>query len=244
MAWALESLDRLRAELQKMPGIGTKSAERLAYYLLRAAESEALALSDAIRDVKSRIRQCSRCFNITEADPCVICASATRDTTLLCVVEQPKDLMSLEETGEFNGVYHVLQGRIAPLDGVDPDQLTIRALLDRIRNEGIQEVILATNPDLEGDGTALFIAERLKGLPVRVTRIAKGIPSGSNIEFVGKSILRDALSGRRVLDEDASAEGAPGGAWEPTGQEGTAGNTGKEGLENDPERRGADTLST
>lgn len=210
MVLALESLDRLRAELQKMPGIGTKSAERLAYHVLKSSEPEAMRLAAAIQDVKLKIKQCSRCFNITEVDPCAICTSPSRDTSKLCVVEQPRDLISIETTGEFRGMYHVLQGRIAPLDGIEPDDLTIRDLVRRVREEGIREVILATNPDMEGDGTALYIAERLRGLGVGVSRIAKGIPAGSNIEFVGKSILRDALSGRHAMHNVAPPEFASG----------------------------------
>jgi len=196
-----------------MPGIGPKTAERLAYHVLRTPDAEALRLAEAIRDVKTKIRQCSRCFNITEVDPCPICVSPDRDVSVLCVVEQPRDVVSIESTGEFRGRYHVLQGRISPLDGVDPDHLTVSPLLGRIREGEVREVILATNPDMEGDGTAVYLAERLEGTGIRVTRIAKGIPAGSSIEFVGKSILKDALSGRRSMD----AADAGSTSVEPTG---------------------------
>jgi recombination protein RecR len=211
MAWALESLEALRVELQKMPGIGTKSAERLAYHLLRCSEADALRLADAIRNVKRKIRQCSECFNITEEDPCSICSSTRRDPSLLCVVEMPRDVMAIEETGEYRGLYHVLQGRISPLEGIEPDHLTIEALRRRIRAGGVREVILATNPDIEGDGTALYISEILGVEPVVVTRIARGIPVGSNIEFVGKAILREAMSGRRGISEPGPARATSGG---------------------------------
>jgi len=219
MGWALESLDRLRGELQKMPGIGTKSAERLAYHLLRVSGDEALGLARAIRDVKQKIRQCSRCFHITEVDPCGICSSPRRDASVLCVVEQPRDLLSIESTGEYRGLYHVLQGRIAPLEGIEPGHLTVEALVGRIRSEPIQEVILATNPNLEGDGTALYLADRLRAESVRVTRLARGIPSGSHIEFVGKPILRDALVGRRAMGGDASEAGGIEGAPRVAGED-------------------------
>jgi recombination protein RecR len=211
MVWALESLENLRAELQKMPGIGTKSAERLAYYILRCSESDAIRLASAIRDVKCKIRQCSVCFNITEQDPCTICASPKRDASLLCVVELPRDVMAIEATGEYDGLYHVLQGRISPLEGIDPEHLTLEALVSRVRQGEVREVILATNPDIEGDGTALYVAEVLRGEDVEVTRIAKGIPTGSSIEFVGKSILRDALSGRRGISDRGPVAAQPGG---------------------------------
>lgn len=191
-----------------MPGIGTKTAERLAYHVLRCSGEEALQLATAIRDVKEKIRQCSRCFNITEVDPCAICTSTSRDNALLCVVEQPRDLMSLEAMGEYRGVYHVLQGRISPLDGIEPDHLTVGELVRRVRDEGIREVILATNPDMEGDGTALYVTERLRDTGVRVTRLARGLPAGSTIEFVGTSILRDALEGRRSMASEGDLESA------------------------------------
>ena len=207
MPLALDSLERLQAELRKMPGIGSKSAERLAYHILRSSEDEAMKLAHAIQDVKRKIRQCSECFNITEVDPCTVCSSPGRDRQVLCVVEQPHDVIAFEGTGEFRGVYHVLQGKISPLEGIEPEHLTIERLLHRVREGSIREVILATNPDLEGDGTALYVAHRLEELGVRITRIAKGIPAGSHIEYANHSILRDALSGRREIRMESEAEG-------------------------------------
>ncbi len=199
-----DSFARLKEELAKMPGIGTKTAERLAYYLLQSSSDEAMRLAYAIRDVKKNIRSCSVCHSVTEQDPCAICADPQRERGMICVVERPRDLFAIERSGEYRGLYHVLQGRISPLDGVDASQLTVEALFRRVTEGGVAEVILATNPDLEGDGTALFLADRLEALGVRVTRIAKGIPSGSQIEFATHTILRDALRGRQDLRDHAS----------------------------------------
>jgi recombination protein RecR len=195
-----ETLDRLIAEFERLPGIGAKTAERLAFHVLRSGAEEAMGLARAIRDVKAKIRPCAECFNIAEGGgPCAVCADAGRDRGLVCVVEQPKDLLALERTARYRGLYHVLLGRLAPLEGAGPERLTVDALVERVRRGGVREVILATNPDLEGDGTALYVAERLKGLPVAVTRIAKGIPSGSSIEYANDAILSDALEGRRPV---------------------------------------------
>lgn len=158
-----------------------------------------MKLAHAIRDVKKSIRHCSRCFNISEQDPCAVCSDARRDRNTICVVEEPKDVIAIEKMGRYNGVYHVLMGRIAPLDGVEPDDLTIQDLIERVKREGITEVILATNPNLEGDATALQVARELEGAGVTITRIAKGIPSGSSIEYVNSAILADAIAGRREL---------------------------------------------
>jgi recombination protein RecR len=192
-----ESVSKLIDQLAKLPGIGRKSAERLTYHLLRASKTEALELADAIRDVKENVRYCKVCYNLSEADECNICRDPRRDRAILCVVEQPRDLIALESAGTYKGLYHVLLGRIAPLEGVGPDQLTIDALVNRIRNVQFKEVIMATNPTLEGDGTALFISHQLAGLPVPITRLARGITSGSVLEFANKEILADALSGRQ-----------------------------------------------
>ncbi|MBI1853684.1 MAG: recombination protein RecR [Planctomycetes bacterium] len=199
-----DSFTRLKEEFAKMPGIGTKSAERLAYHVLQSSPEDAMKLAYAIRDVKKNARACSTCHNVTETDPCAICSDTGRDRTVICVVEQPRDLFSIERTGEYRGLYHVLQGRIAPLEGVDSSQLTVDGLINRVRGGGVAEVILATNPDLEGDGTAVFLAERLEAVGVRVTRIAKGIPTGSQIEFATHTILRDALRGRQRLPSGAA----------------------------------------
>lgn len=194
-----ESVARLIEELAKLPGIGKKSAERLAYHILRQHEAEALALAEAIRKVKQNVRYCKTCFNLAEEENCVICRDKSRDPALLCVVEQPRDLIALEQTGIYRGVYHVLLGRIAPLDGIGPEQLTIEALVRRVREGGFREVIMATNPTVEGDGTSLYISNLLSGTGVRITRLARGITSGSVLEFANKEILTDAISGRQEL---------------------------------------------
>ena len=174
-----QSVRDLVEQFARLPGIGKKSAERLAYHVLRQHETEALALADAIRNVKLNVRHCKTCFNLTEDDLCAICRDTRRDSTVLCVVEQPRDLMALEAAGNYRGVYHVLLGRIAPLEGVGPEQLTIEPLVERVRSGAIAEVIMATNPTLEGDGTALYLSNRLADFPVRITRLARGITSGS-----------------------------------------------------------------
>lgn len=185
--------------LTRLPGIGRKSAERIAYHLLRVSKEEAFALADAIRAVKENVHHCKICFNLSEQETCHICRDATRDQTLLCVVEQPQDLMAIEQTGAYHGLYHVLLGRLAPLDGVGHEQLTIRELVERVRNGTFREVIMATNPTVEGDGTALFISNQLADTGVKLTRLARGITPGSVIQFANKEILTDALTGRQVL---------------------------------------------
>ncbi len=192
-----ESVTKLIDEFAKLPGIGKKSAERLAYHVLRIHETEATALAEAIRSVKQNVRYCRNCYNLTEQEECEICRDARRDHGQLCVVEQPRDLMALEQPGTYRGLYHVLLGRIAPLDGIGPEQLTIEALEQRVRKGGFREVIMATNPTLEGDGTALYISNLLADLPLEVTRLARGITSGSVLEFANKEILADALAGRQ-----------------------------------------------
>jgi len=192
-----ESVTKLVEEFARLPGIGKKSAERLAYHILRVHQSEALALADAIRHVKENVRYCRTCYNLTEQDECEICRDAKRDRSQLCIVEQPRDLLALEQPGTYRGLYHVLLGRIAPLDGVGPENLTIEALVERVRGGTFREVIMATNPTLEGDGTALYISNLLAGLPVEITRLARGITSGSVLEFANKEILADALAGRQ-----------------------------------------------
>lgn len=196
MAQISESVTKLIEELAKLPGIGKKSAERLMYHLLRVPKAEALRLADAIRDVKENVRYCPTCYNLAEGDRCTICLDPRRDTTMLCVVEQPRDLMAIEQTG-YRGLYHVLLGRIAPLEGIGAEQLTIDALVERVRQGGFKEVIMGTNPTLEGDATALAISQRLAGLPIEITRLARGITTGSVLEFANKEILHDALAGRQ-----------------------------------------------
>jgi recombination protein RecR len=197
MTQLTESVANLIEQLAKLPGIGRKSAERLTYHLLRVNVAEALALADAIRQVRENVRYCRICFNLAEQEVCGICQDPKRDQTLLCVVEQPRDLMSLEAAGTYRGLYHVLLGRIAPLDGVGPDQLTLDALVERVRQGQFKEVIMATNPTVEGDGTALHISNLLAEFPVELTRLARGITTGSILEFTNKEILADALAGRQ-----------------------------------------------
>lgn len=199
MAEISQSVTELIEQLNKLPGIGRKTAERLAYHLLRVHETEAFALSDAIRSVRENVRYCSVCFNLSEGELCNICSDPRRDPTILCIVEQPRDLMALEQSGVYRGHYHVLLGRIAPLDGIGPDQLTIEALVERVRTGNYAEVIMATNPNVEGDGTALFISNQLGELPVKLTRLARGVTTGSVLEYTNKEILADALSGRQKL---------------------------------------------
>jgi len=194
-----ETLSRLIAELEKLPGVGARTAERLALHLLKADEEEAMALARAIRDLKRNTRHCSVCCNVTESDPCPICADPRRDHSVICVVEQPRDLIAIERTGAFRGVYHVLMGRIAPLEGVHPENLTIDRLIQRVKQTRPKEVILYTNPDYEGDLTAHHLAKALRPLGVRVSLPARGIPTGSQIEYSTESMLRDALEGRTEL---------------------------------------------
>jgi recombination protein RecR len=188
---------RLMHELGKLPGIGPKTAERLTHHLLAASRNQVIALADALRAIKDSIRQCRQCCQLTEGELCELCSDPRRDASLLCVVEQPRDLAALERSGTYRGLYHVLHGRLAPLDNVGPEQLTIERLLQRIRAGGVTEVIMATNPTLEGDGTALYLSSLLAPLGVRVTRLARGLPSGSVLEFANSQMLADALEGRR-----------------------------------------------
>ena len=197
MAQISESLGQLVENLARLPGIGKKSAERLAYHLLRVHKTEALALADAIRNVRENVHYCKQCFNLAEGELCSICRDARRDPGLLCVVEQPRDLIALEQAACYNGLYHVLLGRLAPLEGIGPDQLTLDKLVERVRGGAVRELIMATNPTVEGDGTALFITNLLADTGVQFTRLARGITSGSVLEFANKEILADALSGRQ-----------------------------------------------
>lgn len=190
---------RLMAAFGKLPGIGPKSAERITHYLLGAERAQALALADALRAVLENVRRCRQCHNLTEGELCHLCADARRDSTLVCVVEQPRDLTAMERAGTYRGLYHVLHGRLAPLDNIGPEDLTIDSLLERVRRGGIAEVIMATNPTLEGDGTALFISNMLAPTGVRITRLARGLPSGSVLEFANNQMLADALEGRRTF---------------------------------------------
>jgi recombination protein RecR len=193
------AVSELVEQLGRLPGIGRKSAERLAFHLLRVSEAEALALADSIRRVRQDVRYCATCFNLAETDRCAICSDPDRDTTRVCVVEQPRDLMSLEQSGVFKGVYHVLLGRVAPLEGIGPDQLTIEALVERVRVGNFVEIIMATNPTVEGDGTSLYISNLLSEFPVEITRLARGITAGSVLEYANREMIADALMGRQKL---------------------------------------------
>lgn len=201
MASYTQSIQNLINEFASLPGIGLRSAERIAFHLLKQNPADALRLADAIRDVKTRIRHCSICYNLTEADPCGICTDASRDQSVICVVEQPKDLLSLESAGLYRGGYHVLLGRIAPLDGMEPSDVTIEPLLHRLESGAVREIIMGTNPNLEGDGTALHIQNEvgLRFPHVKVTRLARGLAAGSNIEYANKSVLADAIAGRQSM---------------------------------------------
>jgi recombination protein RecR len=192
-----DSVAKLVEEFARLPGVGRKSAERLTYHMLRVPKSEAMALSDAIRSVRENVQYCKTCFNLAESESCAICSDPKRDRSLLCVVEQPRDLMALEQAANFNGLYHVLLGRIAPLESIGPDQLTLKTLLQRVRAGGFAEIVMATNPTVEGDGTALYISNQLSDTGVKITKLARGITPGSILEHTNREILADALSGRR-----------------------------------------------
>lgn len=194
-----KSLNELIDQFSKLPGIGPKTAERLAFYILKASSQDAMALSHAIADVKANIHQCRICCNLAETEVCSICSDSRRDHEVICVVEQPKDVISLEKTGLCKWVYHVLNGHIAPLEGIEPDDLTIDALMKRVRSGSVKEVVMATNPNLEGDGTSLYIHSLLHPLNIKITRLARGLPAGSSIEFSTGNVLSDAILNRSEL---------------------------------------------
>ncbi len=191
-----DPLVRLIQELQQLPGIGPKGAQRLAFHLLKTPREQTDRLVDAVRDVKERVTYCSICNNITDADPCVFCSGSDRDPHVICVVEEPQNVAAIEKTREFKGLYHVLMGALSPLQGIGPDDLKIKSLLTRVTN-GVAEIILATNPTVEGEATALYLARLLKPLGVRVTRIAMGVPVGSDLEYADEITMHKALEGRR-----------------------------------------------
>ncbi len=190
---------RLIDELKHLPGIGQKTAQRLAFHLLRAKTEDALALADAIREAKLNMRECSVCNNITDTDPCLFCSSATRNRKIICVVEEPVNIQAIERTRQFGGLYHVLGGSLAPLQGVGPDQLKIKSLIERLKGGGVEEIIIATNPTAEGEATAMYLSKLIKPLGVSVTRIGVGIPVGSDLEYADEVTMMKAMEGRREL---------------------------------------------
>ncbi|MEX0745268.1 MAG: recombination mediator RecR [Phycisphaeraceae bacterium] len=192
------AFDRLIARLTRLPGIGKRSAERIAFHLLQSHEDEATELAAAIRAFKSDLRVCSNCGHVSESDPCPICADADRDHGLVLVVEQPADVVSLEQTGMYGGVYHVLMGRLAPLEGIGPGELNVQRLLDRVRAGEVREAILGTNPTLEGDGTAMYLADELRAMGVQVSRLARGLPTGATLGGLSKAVLAEAIQSRRA----------------------------------------------
>ena len=193
------SITRLIDELKHLPGIGQKTAQRLAFYLLRVDREQAFALSDAIREAKEKIRECSVCNNITDMDPCIFCSSASRSKRTICVVEEATNIQAVEKTRQFDGLYHVLGGALSPLQGVGPDQLKIKSLIERLKGGGVEEIVVATSPTAEGEATAVYLSKLIKPLGVRVTRIALGIPVGSDLEYADEVTMSKAMEGRREL---------------------------------------------
>ena len=188
-------------ELGRLPGVGPKSAQRIAFYLLKVPKEDAVRLATAIADARDRVSFCRRCFNVSEGDECEVCRDSRRDSTVICVVEEPRDVVAVEKTNEFRGRYHVLQGAISPLEGIGPDQLRVKELLARIEPEGVVEVILCTNPNIEGEATAMYLARLLKPLGIKTTRIASGLPVGGDLEYADELTLGRALEGRRLVDD-------------------------------------------
>jgi recombination protein RecR len=199
MAYFPEPVARLIEALQKLPGVGPKSAQRMTFFLLKRPADEVGELSAALTALKTRIVHCSRCFNVTEEDPCRICSDPARDARSLCVIEEPNDLLAVERTGEFKGRYHVLMGALSPLDGIGPEDIRVRELLHRLDGESVDEVILATNPSVEGEATAIYLAKLLKPLGLRITRIARGLPVGGDLEYADEVTLSKALEGRKEM---------------------------------------------
>jgi recombination protein RecR len=192
-------VERLITELSKLPSIGPKSAQRIAFHVVRGRPDDARALAEALREVKERIRPCRRCFNLTEAEECDICTDTRRDQGVICAVEDPYDIGPIERTGEYRGLYHVLGGALSPLDGIEPEDLRIAELVERVGKEGTKEIVIATNPNTTGEATALFIAQELKDAPVRVTALASGLPVGGDLEYADEVTLGRAFAGRREI---------------------------------------------
>ncbi len=199
MKYYAKPLTKLIAELSKLPGIGGKTAQRLAFHILSLSDDEAEALADAIREAKHSMHYCSVCGNLTDVDPCPVCSDETRDHSIICVVEDPKDVSAMERIREYRGVYHVLNGAISPIDGIGPDDINLRSLIIRLQSEDVKEVILATNPNIEGEATAMYIAKLIKPSGIKVSRIAHGIPVGGDLEYADEVTLSKALEGRREL---------------------------------------------
>jgi len=199
VAYYPEPVARLIDALQRLPGIGPRTAQRLTFFLLKRPAGEVRELADSLVSVKANIVHCGRCFNVTDTDPCRICADPTRDARLLCIVEEPNDLLAMERTGEFRGRYHVLLGALSPLDGIGPEDLKMRELLQRLEAEPVDEIILATNPNVEGEATALYLAKLLKPFGARLTRIARGLPVGGDLEYADQVTLSKALEGRKEI---------------------------------------------
>ena len=193
------ALQKLIDELGKLPGVGPKSAQRIAFHLIKLPEQDALSLANAIQEAKQKVRFCERCFNMSDEAICEICSDTQRDSSLVCVVEEPRDIVALERTREYKGLYHVLQGAINPIDGVGPEQLKIRELLERLKGNTLQEVILCTNPNIEGEATAMYLAKLIEPLGIQVSRIASGLPVGGDLEYADELTLGRALEGRRKI---------------------------------------------
>jgi len=194
-----EAVSRLIDEFSRLPGIGPKTASRLTFYLLRSPKEQSLTLAEAIGQLKERIILCSVCFNITESNPCAVCQDEGRERSLICVVEEPLDVLAIERTGEYHGLYHVLHGAISPMDGIGPAELRIRELLERLKSGLVKEVLIATNPNLEGEATAMYLARQITSLGIRVTRLARGLPVGGDLEYADAVTLTQALEGRREM---------------------------------------------
>ena len=199
MATYARPVERLITELSKLPSIGPKSAQRIAFHVVRGRPDDARALADALREVKERIRPCRRCFNLTEGEECEICTDLRRDASVICAVEDPYDIGPIERTGEYRGLYHVLGGALSPLDGIEPEDLRIAELVERVEKEGTKEIVIATNPNTTGEATALFIAQELKDTPVKVTALASGLPVGGDLEYADEVTLGRAFAGRREI---------------------------------------------